>query len=86
MFGMPGLPDMTEMVRTIEDAKNKFTRLVIALETMQRDIEAIKSHLNIDKCVLNDTWRCSECGANSGAACNANGCFANERSEENPNG
>lgn len=53
MFGFPGLPDMAEMVRQVEEWKHKLERLVQAVEKSQRDIEAIKSHLSIKEAEVN---------------------------------
>jgi hypothetical protein len=49
MFGFAGMPDLTEMVRQVEDWKLKLERLVQAMEKMQRDVEVIKTHLGIEE-------------------------------------
>ena len=46
MFGFP-MPDLTEIVRQVEDWKAKLERLVCAVEQIQRDQAAIKKHLGI---------------------------------------
>lgn len=48
MFGFP-MPDLGEMVKQIEDWKQKFERLVSAVETAQKDIALIKAELKISE-------------------------------------
>lgn len=48
MFGFGGLPDMNEMVRQVEDWKNKLERLVSAVEKIQADQALILQHLGVN--------------------------------------
>ena len=49
MFGMlPGLPDMSNMVKQIEEFKSQFERLVSAVETIQRNQALIMEALAIE--------------------------------------
>lgn len=49
MFGlMAGLPDFSEMAKTIDEFKQNFERLVAAVEKTQSDVAQIKARLGID--------------------------------------
>lgn len=51
MFGLPSggfaLPNMGEMVKEVGDFKDKFERLVSAVENNNRKLDLILSHLQI---------------------------------------
>lgn len=47
MFGFPGMPDLTDFIRQVEDFKSKFERLVSALEEVQSDVKYIKEQLGL---------------------------------------
>lgn len=55
-------------------------REVVLAYEHDRVVGQLRAELAAIKAGQGETWKCSSCGATSGAICNENGCFENERS------